>query len=290
MLILKSLNTRMDLPDKEKQHYLNLKKGYEGETQFDLLTEKLQCECYILNDLLLTCKKTVFQIDTVIITEQCIYFFEVKNYEGDYYYEGERIYKLPKTEITNPLIQLKRNESLLRQLLQKFGFNLNIYGYVVFINPEFTLYQSPLNKPFLFPPQVNRHLDNLNSISSKLNNEHKLLAEKLISLHMINSPFTQLPSYDYYQLQKGITCNKCTSFSISIVKRKCICTECGHKEVVEAAVMRSVKEFKLLFPQKKITTNLIYDWFKVINSKKRIRKILNNNLKKVGIHQWTYYE
>ena len=50
--------------------------------------------------------------------------FEVKNYEGDYYYESDRLYMKPKSEINNPLIQLKRTESLLRQLFQSLRFNL----------------------------------------------------------------------------------------------------------------------------------------------------------------------
>ncbi|HWO77601.1 MAG TPA: hypothetical protein VNM69_17175 [Bacillus sp. (in: firmicutes)] len=32
--ILRILNYRMDLSDKEKQHFFNLKKGYEGEVMF----------------------------------------------------------------------------------------------------------------------------------------------------------------------------------------------------------------------------------------------------------------
>ena len=73
LLILRSLNTRITLSDKDKQHYFNLKKGYEGEVMFDSETEKLQCECLILNDLLLKLNNTTFQIDTLIISET-IYF------------------------------------------------------------------------------------------------------------------------------------------------------------------------------------------------------------------------
>ncbi len=38
--ILRSLNSRMALSVKEKQHYFNLKKGYDGELMFDALTER----------------------------------------------------------------------------------------------------------------------------------------------------------------------------------------------------------------------------------------------------------
>jgi hypothetical protein len=127
-------------------------------------------------------------------------------------------------------------------------------------------------------------------IPSKLNRKHKILADKLISLHIKDSPIKLLPAYDYDQLQKGITCVKCTSFSISVGGRKCVCKECGNEEVVATAVMRNVKEFKLLFPNRKITTNVIHEWCKVVKSKKRIRRILEKNFKIVGVHQWSFYE
>lgn len=287
--ILDFLNTRMNLSDKDQQHYFNLKKGYKGEVMFDSLTEKLQCESFILNDLLLKTNNTTFQIDTLIIKET-IHFFEVKNYDGDYYYEADRIYKRPHSEISSPYNQLTRSESLLRQLLQNLGFNLPIAGSVVFINPEFTLYQAPLNKPFIYPTQVNRFLKKLDNSSSKLNRKHKMLADKLISLHMKDSPYKQLPLYDYDQVRKGITCAECNSFAISIEGRKCICMDCGHEEAVSTAVMRSTKELKLLFPNKKITTNLVHEWCQAVVSKKWIRKILERNFKIVGVHQWSFYE
>ncbi|MGP4081325.1 hypothetical protein ACTWQL_15580 [Pseudalkalibacillus sp. R45] len=37
LLALRSLNTRMQLTEKEKIHYLNLEKGFEGEVHFDSL-------------------------------------------------------------------------------------------------------------------------------------------------------------------------------------------------------------------------------------------------------------
>src|SRR5690554_1462358 len=83
------LDVRMHLSGRDKQYYYSLKKGYEGERVFDSLTEKLQCECFILNDLLLNSNNTTFQIDTLIITSETIYLYEVKNLDGDYYYDDE---------------------------------------------------------------------------------------------------------------------------------------------------------------------------------------------------------
>ncbi|WP_100012462.1 nuclease-related domain-containing protein [Lentibacillus sediminis] len=290
LLLYEILDTRTTLPSKEKQQYLNLKKGYEGECIFDFLLEKLQYDCLLLNDLLLTVKGTTFQIDSVLITAEMIYLFEVKNYEGDFYYEGDTFFKKPRQEWTDPLIQLSRSESLLRQLLHQLGFVFPINANVVFINKEFTLYQAPLDQPIIFPTQLKRYLNKLNSTSSKLTRKHKLLADKLVALHIQNSPYTKLPSYDYDQLHKGITCANCGSFEVHVKSRNCVCEKCGQGELVADAVMRSVGEFRVLFPERKVTTSGVHEWCGIVESRKRINRILEHYFKKVGQNRWIYFE
>ncbi|WP_347814365.1 nuclease-related domain-containing protein [Alkalihalobacillus sp. LMS39] len=150
----------MQLSEKVQQYFYNLDKGLAGEKLFDSMTETIMCDCLILNDLLLKYNNTTFQIDSLIIFQDCIYMFEVKNFEGDFYYESERFYKTPNSEMNNPLNQLMRSESLFRQQLQSLQVTILLHAYVVFINPEFTLYQAPLNKPFIFPTQLNRFIKN----------------------------------------------------------------------------------------------------------------------------------
>ncbi|WHY69058.1 nuclease-related domain-containing protein [Neobacillus sp. SuZ13] len=290
--ILRVLNKRMMLSEKDKQHFFTLKKGFEGEVMFDKLTEELQCECYILNDLLFKVNNTLFQIDSLIITSGRIFFYEIKNFEGDYFIEPNtnRLYKKPKKEYNNPLLQLIRSDSLLRQLLQNIGYNLPIEAQVVFINPEFTLYQAPLDSPIIFPTQLNSYMRKLDAIPSKLNGKDKLLADKLISLHIEENPYTVLPHYEFKKLRKGITCAVCDSFSIHVNGKICKCGVCGHEELVTVAVLRNVSEIRLLFPEMRITTNLIYDWCMVIELKRTIKRILVRNYKQIGVRQWTYYE
>jgi hypothetical protein len=290
LLIMELLNRRRQLESNDRHHYFSLKKGYEGELQFDCLTKKLDCECLILNDLLLKVNNTTFQIDSLIITQGKVFIYEVKNYEGDYYYETDKLYKKPKLEVINPLFQLNRSESLLRQLLLSLGYKLQIDAFIIFINPKFTLYQAPLDQPIILPTQLNQYMETLNKIPSKITKKDKKIADQLLALNNPNSPYKQIPSYDYDQLRKGITCLKCQSYSITVEKRKCLCNECGHKEPVANAVLRSVQEFKLLFPNEKVTTNNIQDWCQVIQSKKSIRRILSRNLRMVGVHRWTSYE
>ncbi|WP_311315387.1 nuclease-related domain-containing protein [Neobacillus mesonae] len=97
--------------------------------------------------------------------------------------KSNRLYKLPKSEYNNPLHQVNRSESLLRQLLQNLGISLTITGKVVFVNSKFTLYQAPLDIPFIFPTQIESYLERLGITPSKLDGRHKKLADKIISLH-----------------------------------------------------------------------------------------------------------
>jgi len=287
-----SLNARMGLSSIDKQHYAYLEKGYQGEVAFDQLTSKLQNGLYILNDLCLEHNKSFFQIDTLIISQQTIYPYEVKNYEGDYRYELGNFYpKLSKDEIKNPLDQLKRSKSLLRPTLKNLGFQLPIEGSLTFVNPTFTLYQAPLNEPIIHPTQLNSLMKKLNDIPSKLTTRHKMLADQLISMHQTDSPYTRFPSFTYDQLDKGFICAVChTLISVMKERQKLVCQKCGHVETVDSAVLRSVEELVLLFPDVKITTNLVFEWCKVIESKKQISRILKENYTLIGFGQWSYYE
>lgn len=286
---MESLYNRMTLSDKDQQHFLNLSKGYEGEVMFDSLTERLNCECLIVNDLLLQVNNTTFQIDSLIFKPEQVYLYEVKNFDGDYFFEGNRFYKTPKQEYTNPLHQLERTESLLRQLFKNLGYNFRIESSVVFINPEFTLYQAPFDKPLILPTQLQRYLKSLDTISTKISGKLKILADKLISLHLDKSPYSQVPPYCFDYLKKGITCANCSSLSVILEGRTCVCIDCGNREKVASAVLRCVEEFKLLFPEQKITTKTIYEWCGGIISKKWIGSILGENFKMIGSRQWTYY-
>ncbi|RFB13362.1 NERD domain-containing protein [Bacillus sp. HNG] len=290
LTIFEFLNKRTELSSKDKQYYLNLKKGFEGELLFDSMTENLQCDCLILNDLLLEVNNTTFQIDTLILIDSKIHTYEVKYFEGDYYYDSTKLFKKPKHEVINPIIQLNRSESLLSQLLRNHGCHLPIEASVLFNHPTFTLYQAPLNLQAILPTQLNNYLRALDTTPSKINEKQKRIAALLVSLHITKSPFSKVPSYQYEQLRKGITCQVCDSFSIVIEGRKCKCEKCGHKELVADAVLRTVHEFTILFPNQKITTNVVFEWCGVVPTKKWIRQILARNFKIVGVHQWAYFE
>lgn len=293
LTVLKNLKSRMILTKNDQQKLYTLSKGYEGELKFDAYLLNLKCDCLVLNDLLLSINNQIFQIDTLLILNDQIFLFEIKNYSGDFYYDSNRFFQKDGTEISNPLIQLQRTESLLRQLLLKNNFKISIYSSVVFINSEFSLYQAPLDIPFILPNQLNRFSKSLNTKESKLNERHKKIAEMLNNLHVKEHPSEQFPTYSYHDLQKGIKCVSCESITFSTTDythdMEVVCLTCENKEKLESAIMRTVREFQVLFPTEKITTSKIYEWCNIKISKKTIRRILLRNFNKQGTNRWVYY-
>ena len=288
--VLKALNPRMDLAEKEKQYYLNLKKGFEGEVIFDGHLKRIVIQSLILNDLLLEHNHSHFQIDSLMISQYLTYLFEVKNFEGEYYFDGDTFKRINGTEVKNPLLQLDRNASLLRQFFNSIGFKIPIEPYLVFVNPDFTLYQAPLNRQIILPTNLNRFIHHLNNQKSCLSQQHSRLSDSILSSHLTKSPFTKVPKYEYSQLRKGVFCHSCGTVMEEYRGVILTCKKCGRHENTKEALLRSIEDHRILSPTKKISTNIIYEWCGEIFPKPVIRQVLKENYSVSGYGQWSYYE
>ncbi|MBE4910412.1 NERD domain-containing protein [Bacillus luteolus] len=278
--ILRALDTRLKLLETEKNYYLNLEKGFKGEVEFDLLIEKsIPNETNIaINDFVYEINNTVFQVDSLLVSNNTIYLFEVKNFDGDYYIEKDRWYTSSDTEIKNPLQQLQRTETLLRRLLKELGFGGIVKPYLIFINPEFHLYNAPRNSQIIFPTQLNRFMYELSNKLMKTNSSDRKLSEKLLVLHLTESPYSRVPKYTYDQLTKGVYCRNCYTF----ISTPLVCSSCGEVEDHTTAIIRHTHEFNLLFPDDKITTKVIWEWCGQFMAKKTIHSVLSKSFKVNG--------
>lgn len=289
LVILEILNSRMELAEEEKQYYLSQEKGHHGEQLNDLWVKKLEEELFVLHNLLFEMKNSQFQIDTLIIAQDRIYLLDVKYHKGDYIYKNDGFYTLSDNETKNHLHQLRRCETLLRQLLQTLGFNIPIESTLIFNNPEFYLYNVPPELPIIFPTQLKRFYNNLNKRPSKLSEKHKLLAKKLLDEDKGESSYSKIPIYKYHQIKKGFSCGTCFSLLTTVEKRKVVCTSCGHIEHLESALLRNVKEYMLLFPERKVTTLAIYEWCGGVGSQRSFRRILFNHFTPIGHGRFTHF-
>lgn len=287
------LKPRMSFTDEFLKQFLADEKGYQGECHFDDLIAQSPASTYLrVNDLFLHWHNSPFQIDSLLFAPRKIHLIDVKNYEGDVYIEGDRWFYFSGRELKNPIPQLQRCESLLRPLLQSLGINLPIESNIVFVNPEFTLFQADRHLPIILPTQVNAFLRKLGSVSLKSYDPSLIeSARKLALLHDEDSSFnkTHIPAYTYEQLKKGIPCADCGGLSVYLDGRMLCCKRCGHREDVSAGVLRNVEEHKVLFPERLITVSGMNDWCGLDLVKGRMQRILESQLKMVGKWKTAYY-
>jgi len=280
----------MNLSTNQKTTLDNLNKGYEGEWKFYKLLEKeLTADSLALYGLQFEVNNSEFQIDCLLIVQNSIFLFEVKNYEGDFYIEGGRWYAEPSgNEVRDPLHQINRSEILFRRLLQQLGYNLTVKSYIVFVNSEFHLYQAPINQSIIFPGQLMRFIKTLNNMTGSVTKRHTRLADQLALRHIHNSSHERLPKYTYEELKKGIVCRVCANFLSHSNMMTLRCDKCGSEEDMESVIMRSVREFNLLFPERRITTSAIFEWCKIY-SKKTIRRILKKTMKFIKNSRYSHF-
>jgi hypothetical protein len=290
LLMFRSLNLRMDLSSSDSHYYSFLEKGFMGEVEFDRMAAlHLSDDWLAVNDLLLEHHNRMFQIDSLLLRNGRIFLNNVKNFEGDYVIKDRQWFTAFGNEMDNPLKQFDQCDSRLRQLCHDLGCSFPIESRLVFVNPEFYLFQAPLNLPIVYPAHLNRYMNQLKTKTGKLTERDFKLAQKLASLHIKKSPFSRVPSYRYEQLKKGLACGCERGFMYVHNKETLFCSKCGCIESVELAVLRNVKEFKMLFPNLNITTNIIYDWCGGIIRKRRIMGILMMNFNYQGHGKSAHY-
>ena len=286
-----ALSKREKLFNPQENYISNLLKGYEGECAFDELVKELRCDCLVLNDLALRTNGQTFQIDTLMISKKGVTIFEVKNYEGDFIYQNEKILTLSsRKEIANPSHQINRTTMLFRQLMEEQRVTFPLSAHVVFVNSQFTLFQAPADQNLILPSMIPRLFQRLNRECGALNNNHVRFSDTLKALHHEDLTFIKLPAYDYAGLKKGVFCRECSSQLGHMGKRTCQCTGCGLSELSNDAILNQIRDYHLLFPDNKLKTSEIHDWCGKLFSKKSIRLVLSKHFELKGRNKGCYYE
>ncbi|MCC5896077.1 MAG: NERD domain-containing protein [Alkalibacterium sp.] len=287
--ILESLNNRMTLSFSEKSQFENQVKGYEGEQLFDTYIKDSPVNGLVINDLLLKSRDTHYQIDSLVITENHIYLYEVKNYSGSYEYKAGSIFSESGHVLQSPTAQAERKKGYLYNLLLKLGQKAEISTYVIYINPEFYIYSLPPDPSIIFAGQVSNHLKDLINQTKPFSDRELSLGHKLVNLNDDAFRPSNLPEYTFNQLKKGILCPYCFSFEYTNSRQCRICSSCGYQEKTAEAIHRSIEEFRLLFPDNHITKQLIYIWCGSVWSKSRIQDVLNFHYQTHHAGRGTYY-
>lgn len=276
----------MHLSNDDYYYYLNLLKGFEGEKRFDEFTEKLKEFCLILNDLQLEIRRSSFQIDTLLILFDRIILFEIKNYEGVHYWGKEKFTKLNGVVMENPALQLQKTRVRLELLLSELGCQMKVEAFVVYVNPEFTLLGAPADEQLLLPTQISGYFGNLR-VDTAPTEEQIKLAGTLTKLHKPDYP-SKMPEYRYDQLIKGIPCTACGALFGTFIGHRQSCANCGKKVNVKNAIKTGISDFRLLFPNERVTSARMTGWCGT-GRRDRIFRVLRDEFTAKGSGNARYY-
>ncbi|WP_028274474.1 nuclease-related domain-containing protein [Atopococcus tabaci] len=292
LLALEALDKRMVLADEDKRHLANMQSGFSGECGLDAwMAEALEAEALVLNDLLFTEKGSSFQVDSIVLTGDRIHLIEVKNYEGDYQFREGHLVTFSGKKISNPLTKFHDTTTRMRNLLHKWNFRVDLEPSLIFVNPSFMMYHAPMDAPVVYPGQIQSYFSRLNRRALPLSPQHHYLAEKLLAEHQDEAAFQRKPpQYVYESLGKGLWCMECGASRLTLTQRSSICRACGEKVSIDETVVSHCEEFRILFPERKMTRNGIYDWCGRLVSPWQIQRILKSNFDQCGYARGTYYQ
>lgn len=290
---LEVLQKRKPLSVEEHQLLRRLSKGYSGEVRFfRILQSELQCSPIQLFNLYLKINGSDCQIDCLLIFQNELILFEIKNYQGDFLLKDNKWYILSNSSqenIKNPLNQLQRTELMLHQLLKEKQIPLTIKSYLIFVHPEFILYQAPLNLPLILPGQLKRFIRTLQNTPSATHQYHHDIANMLKQKHNHTPAYDSGPIYDYNHLKKGVICEKCCDSMEVYDTNMMRCMACGFTDSFESATVKTIEEFNTLFPDQKMTVKSISEWTDHHATKYKIRTVLAENYFSKGDGRGAYY-
>ncbi|MGP6146817.1 nuclease-related domain-containing protein [Jeotgalibaca sp. A122] len=289
--ILHALERRFVLPTELQSYLANLDRGLGGEDCFREVLEGLTCAHVLLRDVRLRLDANFFQIDALLLTGKQVIVFEVKNWGGAFEYaDGQIVSKKSGKPYKNPREQLNRCVVNLQYLLKTWGFDFEVVGRVVFIDPTFYLYNAPIGLPFLFVPELNEWVKALNRFDGWIGESHRRLGELLVARHCpAKVDYDLLPVYTFKKLKKGMDCQNCGGFGTRVAGQRVRCLECGCEERAETAIVRWAVELQLLFPKVKVTSRLVGDFCDNQFEVRRIHRSLRKHFEQMGTTKGAYF-
>ena len=284
-----ALRGRIDkIPDQLEELYTIWKQGYIGEKEFSEILNEQKSETW-LHDLQFKNYNQV-QLDFIVVTDEAIIQFEIKNYTGDYYYENGKLFRSTGYVAKDLIHQFEVSDETLKRIVKKYKIDRKVISYIVFINPTFTLYGDLRSRINILLYSELHKLKDMFGANFKYD-ENVWICKKLKSLHQ---PF--ITSYLYFEKVefskvigglKCISCNKIIEPSEIFNVRKYVkCKKCGTISSRYAIVLQSLKELYLLKGEP-FSINEAEIWTGVSNS--AIKRILYKKFKRIGNYKNSKY-
>lgn len=252
LLYYNALSLRRDLSSQERYKKEKLKRGYEGECQYDHILDEIGHEnIYVIRDVYLRIGNTDTQYDTIIISENRIVVNEIKNYTGDYRYENNRWFRNNKPMNDNAFAQLDRAKGKLMNLVDDANLHVKVEAALIFTSDDLRLTSE--DQRIWQETIVRNHLRNYlrQFYNEHLGNKAKSITNIIRNSIVDNSYFEE--TADINQLRRGLYCGECSSFNLIKKRFQFVCAECKTVEGLDSHLLRAMHDYKYLFYNQPMT-------------------------------------
>lgn len=268
------LSYRYDLVEEELVELENLKRGHEGEIEFDkILADEFNDVDFVhIKDYCFkTGKKSIsttkseasidreVQIDNIIIAGDRVITFEIKNYNFDLKYgDGEWTY-MNGSKFSDPLIQIRLQKSYLQKMFEDFSSNLKVFSTIVFINPEQTIYNLPEHPEIIVRSNL---LKKLKKVLLENRHDYSRLLERLEARRLPESQYQGEVGILFEELKLGVFCGECGEKLHKKSNYNYFCQSCNQLLPILTVIKQMIYEIRTLNKEWKITASILHKFSK----------------------------
>ncbi len=284
---LEILNRRMMLTGEDGKDLLKYRLGYAGELQFDKIVADLGIPVVHLKDYRFRTdaaegRKTAtgpaeVQIDNIIISDDQLYTFEIKNHQHDMEYGGDRNWRFAGgKEIITPMNQIDNHRNVMTSLMQEFNFQFNMINNLVFIHPEQTIYNLPNHQNIYVRSNLMKRLKYLLKPNRY---EYSRFIEMLDSRRVVKSAYDADANVTFEELAGGVFCRECENSRLRKVQRgKFECMTC-HTEHSPVDIVRNlIQELQTINSTWQLSSSKLEKYSGYTFSSATIRRYRQKNL------------
>lgn len=258
-LQLHVLMQRTQLDDNKKLELERLESGFHGETELDYLIEPYihAHELIHIKDLLFEYdegKKEV-QIDNIVVSNDACFIFEVKKYQfnlgiderGFFYYENGKEFSMLNT-------QVEKQKGEVRQLLVDIGYPMQIHHFIVFMNPDRTVFGLQRKHNVLTRAMLMEFLEFKMKPNRK---DYSFFVSAINERRLAISKHATFYKIDVDVLKKGVFCSSCCNRMRRTSRYYYTCYGCNVRVSTLDATKLLIRDLRLLNPEHRIDSALI---------------------------------
>lgn len=236
-----------------------------------------------------------FECDLLLLTTSGIYAFEVKNYSGTFELKNN-VSTINGNAVGKSAISQAQNiTTSLNKILHESINKLQLSGAVAFVNADniVNIYDQVSDLSIIKRNKLRKYIWEISQTDRNYSGypiKQDLILKALEKYETVHPypPDNNLPNEVFNNIQKGIRCSHCGSFSLNITKKYISC-DCGMHESREEAIVRTICEYGVINYKDNFTTTELTDFFNGEISRDNIKSVLIKFFEQIGSYKNTKY-